>query len=234
MKVFRQPRTWWVLLGSVALCALFVGGLLRLGARDAVLRLLDWLDVIGLWGPVLFVLIEIVVVVLLLPGILFTLGAGFLFGPWWGTVYVVLGNALGATVAFLAARTLLRGPVRRLLKKHETLQNLDRRASDKGWRLVMLTRMIPFFPFKLSNYLFGVMRFTVRDFLVGTAVGSIPIAATNVYAGSLAQDLATMESLGKRSPLAWGVSVGGLLLLIAVTALLGRIAGRQVDLGDDA
>jgi uncharacterized membrane protein YdjX (TVP38/TMEM64 family) len=115
-----------------------------------------------------------------------------------------------------------------VLDKYPRVQHLDERVSRGGWKIIMLTRMIPFFPFKLSNYLFGVMRFSFIDIVLGTAIGSIPIAATNVYAGSLAGDLATMESFSQRDPLTWFLYGLGLLAFLVFAVFLGRYATRRL------
>ena len=232
MKPLNRWNMAGVVLVGTVICALLVGLLLRFGAREYVLRLLAWIRGLGAWGPAAFILIEVIVVIALLPGIFLTLGAGFLFGPLWGTVYVVIGHTAGGAVAFLLGRTLLQERVRRLLQRRPRLRDLDRRVSAQGWTLILLTRLIPFFPFKLSNYFFGVMRFSLRDMVIGTALGIVPIAATNVYAGSLAGDLATMTSPAARGPVGWGIYGAGLLILVAAVLYLGRTARRRLNLED--
>lgn len=232
-KSDKRMATVWVIVLSTVICALAVGVLLRMGAREDVLRLLEWIGDIGAWGPLVFVGVEVIVVVLLLPGILFTLGAGFLFGPFVGTVCVAVGHTAGGAVAFMLARTLFRRQASILLQKHQGLAGLDRRISEKGWKIVMLTRMIPLFPFKLSNYCFGVMRFSLRDFVIGTAIGVLPITLTTVYAGSLARDLATMDSLAERGWVSWTISGIGLVALVALAVALARSAQKKLKLGDD-
>jgi uncharacterized membrane protein YdjX (TVP38/TMEM64 family) len=222
----------WMSGGIVAVCtaacALLIGLMLRFGAREHVLHLMEWLRGIGPWGPVLFMLIEIVVVIFLLPGILFTMGAGFLFGPVLGTVYVVAGHTVGGALAFLAARTFLGRRTAEFLKKRPEILHLDQYLSKKGWKTILLTRMVPFFPFKLSNYCFGVMSFTLRDFVIGSALGMIPIAATNVYAGSLAADLATITS-AERGPLEWALYGLGLAALLVLVIFLGKAAHGRLN-----
>jgi uncharacterized membrane protein YdjX (TVP38/TMEM64 family) len=219
---------------STAICALAAGLLLRMGAREQVLRLLEWIGELGAKGPLVFIGVELVVVVFLLPGVLFTLGAGFLFGPVFGTLCVVVGHTVGGAVAFLLARTLLSRQASGLLRKHQALARLDKRISEKGWKIIMLTRMIPLFPFKLSNYCFGVMRFTLRDFVIGTAVGVIPMTLTVVYAGSLAGDVAAMDSLAERGWVSWTIYGIGLVALAALVMVLAGSARRKLNLEEDS
>lgn len=210
-------------------CALLLGLALRFNGRETVLQLLDWLDAIGIWGPVVFLLIEIAVVMLLLPGLPLTMGAGFLFGPILGTVYVVAGHTLGGALALLTARKLFGKRMTAYLRRRPRLGNLERRLTGPGWKTIMLTRLIPFFPFKLSNYAFGLTRFRLQDFLIGTAIGTIPISATSVYAGSLAADLVTMDAVSQRGPLQWASLGLGLVALLALVLVLGKFAQAQIN-----
>lgn len=222
-------RAAGVLLAATIIAAIGVGILLRLGAREHVLNLLEILRKIGIWGPLILVLIQAVIVIFILPGILITMGAGFLFGIIPGTMCIVAGNVIGASLSFLIARFFLHKRfLKHVLEKYPRVQHLDERVSRGGWKIIMLTRMIPFFPFKLSNYLFGVMRFSFMDIVIGTAIGSIPITATNVYAGSLAGDLATMESFSQRDPLTWFFYGLGLIAFLVFAVFLGRYAGRRL------
>lgn len=209
-------------------CALLLGLALRFNGRAYVLQLLDWLHAIGIWGPVVFLLIVIAVVMLLLPGLPFTMGAGFLFGPFVGTVCVVVGHTLGGVLAMLTARKLFGNRMTGYLRRRPRLGDLERRLTEPGWKTIMLTRLIPFFPFKLSNYAFGLTGFRVRDFLIGTAIGTIPISATNVYAGSLAADLVTMDAVTQRGPLQWASLGLGLAALLVLVLVLGKVAQEQM------
>jgi len=229
----KGNSTVWVIVISTVVCALALGLLLRLGAREHALNLLEWIDSLEGWGPLVFVGVETLVVILLLPGIVFTLGAGFLFGTFWGTLCVVVGQAIGGAVAFMIARTFLKKQTSKLLQKHQGIANLDKRVLEKGWKIIMLTRMIPFFPFKLSNYCFGVMRFSLRDYVIGTTIGVIPISVTTVYAGSLAKDLATMGSLTERSGLTWAMYGIGLVALVVAVGMLAKSAQKKLNFGDE-
>ncbi len=229
----REIKELSLLLGCTVCAALALGVLLRLGAREHVLRLLSWLDEIGHWGPLMFIVIQALVVFFLVPGILFTLGAGFLFGVVFGTIYMVVGTVLGGSLAFLAARTLFRRPILRFVQKRPRLAKLDQQISEEGWKVIMLTRMIPFFPFKLSNYCFGVMSFTFRDFMWGTAIGVLPITVTNVYIGSMAGDLATMETLAGRGVLTLTLYAVGLVFLLLLVLVLAGTARKRLQLDEN-
>ena len=88
----------------VAVVAAIVSGLFYFDVRALLRDSLAWVEQLGPWGPVLFVLIYIVAAVLFVPGSALTLGAGAVFGVGVGSVLVSIGATLGATAAFLVGR----------------------------------------------------------------------------------------------------------------------------------
>lgn len=93
---------------------------------------------------------------LFVPGSLLTIKGGCLFGIFWGSVYVLIAATLGAIGAFLLGRYLSRDWVCRKLGKNPKFQAIDRAVAQEGWKIVLLTRLSPVFPFNLLNYAFGV------------------------------------------------------------------------------
>ncbi len=218
-----------VIVLSFLFVALVLAALLVFDAQDAVLRMFDWLEAQGDWGPLLFILIMALVVVVLLPGIPFTTGAGFAFGVVLGSACVVVGTTLGAAVAFLIARYGLGGRAARFLQRRAKLALIREELAPQGWKIVLLTRLVPFFPGKLSNYVFGLAGFSLRGFVGGTLVGIVPFSVHNVYLGSLAADIATLgERNMERSPLEWGLYGLGAVAAATVVILLNRIARRAL------
>src|SRR3990167_797972 len=91
----RIQSPLWGIAASILFVAAVLALLIHFGAHEQVLALLQWFDDQGAWAPLLFILIMAAVVVLVLPGVLFTTGAGFVFGVVEGSVYVVMGTTLG-------------------------------------------------------------------------------------------------------------------------------------------
>jgi uncharacterized membrane protein YdjX (TVP38/TMEM64 family) len=169
----------------------------------------------------IYVLVQAVVVIALFPGLIFTLLAGYLFGPVLGTLVMICGSVLGSMVAFLIARLLFSRYFAALLKRHQQFEVIAYSVADDGWKTVMLTRTIPLFPFKLSNYCFGVVPVSLGQFAFGTMLGIIPLTLTNVSVGALAADLETLlegnPSLGpgQYAAIALGI-VGGIVTFFLV------------------
>jgi uncharacterized membrane protein YdjX (TVP38/TMEM64 family) len=187
----RSPLV--AIAASALAVAAIVGALVWLGVDRQLLELLRWIDGQGLWSVLWFVLVMAIVVVLLLPGVLLTTGAGFVFGVLEGTLYVVVGTTLGACCAFLLARYAAGERARRFLRRRSRLHSVTREMERHDLQVVLLTRLIPFFPGKLSNYVFGLTGFSFSGYAVGTAIGLVPFSLHNVYLGSLAASLVAVD-----------------------------------------
>jgi len=226
--------TQFSLAGMIAVSTLFVAVILAVliyfDIQQQALLFLQWLESQGVWASLLFILIMALVVILLLPGVLFTIGAGFVFGVVEGSICVVLGTTLGATLAFLLARYLLGSRARRYMLSHTRLKFFSDELTPEGWKIVMLSRLVPFFPFKLSNYFFGLTPFSMRGFVGGTLLGVIPFSVHNVYLGSIAADVTNLgERHLDRTPIEWALYIGGFLAVLITVLYLKRLAHRALS-----
>ena len=105
----RLQRLRKALPRIVLLAAVVVGIVLAVLNRDSIdsAALETWITQFGPWAPIVFFCAYVVATVLFLPGLLFTLAAGALFGPYVGTLIALIGATVGATIAFLIARYVL-------------------------------------------------------------------------------------------------------------------------------
>ena len=99
----RMGRSLMRLALALLLVTAAVWATIHRGQID--LAMLDtWLGSLGLWAPVGYVILYALGTVAFIPGVLFSLAGGALFGPFWGSIWNLTGATLGATLAFLAAR----------------------------------------------------------------------------------------------------------------------------------
>ena len=235
-RLFRKFAPEIMIAFSLALVAVALAGVFLFDAEPYVLHILGWVEVHEILGPGIFGLVYALAVIFVLPGILFTLGAGFLFGIVKGSLFVIAGETLGATIAFLIARHWFGAGLSRFIASHPRFGLINERLGREGWKIVLLTRMIPFFPFKLSNYYFGLSRYSLAGFVFGTVLGIVPFTVAIVYIGSLAADLATLGSRSAtRSNIEWVMYGAGLLIALATAVYVMRLArGALRDRDSDA
>ncbi len=222
------------MLASIAFVGVILAILYALGIHERIVVMLQWFEAQGAWAALLFILLMTVTVIALLPGFLFTTGAGFVFGLLEGTVYVVAGTVLGASMAFLIARYLFGDRAKEFVMHRARLRLMSDELTPHGWKIVLLTRLIPFFPGKLSNYFFGLTHFSFRGFVGGSAIGFIPFSLHNVYLGSIAADLTVLgERETGRSTLEWGIYgagfAGTVLAVIYLNILARRALAKYTD-----
>ncbi|KGE02737.1 hypothetical protein HRUBRA_02715 [Pseudohaliea rubra DSM 19751] len=203
--------------------------LVWLDVDQQLLELLRWIDGQGLWSALWFLAIMALVVVFLLPGVLFTTGAGFVFGVLEGTLYVVIGTTIGACVAFLLARYGAGARAGAFIRRHAGLHAVTREMEAHDFEVVLLTRLVPFFPGKLSNYFFGLTGFSFRSYSLGTFIGLVPFSLHNVYLGSLAANLVSVDDQAVgRTPLEWSIYGIGFVATVVAVVTLNRIARRAL------
>jgi uncharacterized membrane protein YdjX (TVP38/TMEM64 family) len=161
-----------------------------------------------------FMAIYIIQTALSLPGAaILSLAAGAIFGSIMGTVYAVISASIGATLAFLVTRYLLRDLV--LARFGSKLEGMNRELEQRGFNYLLFLRLVPLFPFFLINLAAGLTRLPLRTFVLGTLLGIIPGGFVFVNAGA---SLATITSLsGIASPRVLGsFALLGLFALIPV------------------
>src|ERR1051325_8164445 len=186
---------------------------------------LDGIGKLGPWGPVIFIGLYVVATVLFVPGSVLTLGAGAVFGVALGSVCVSISATLGATAAFLVGRYLARDAIARKIEKNEKFATIDRAVADEGWKIVLLTRLSPVFPFTLLNYAFGLTRVKLSPYVLASWIGMIPGTVMYVYLGSLAKAATGQRTRTTGEWLLYGV---GLLAPVVVTVFVTRIAKQAL------
>ena len=190
---------------------------------------LEWVGGLGATGAIAFITIYIAATVAFFPGSILTLGAGVLFGLGLGSLYVFLGATLGATAAFLVGRYLARGWVSQKIEGNTKFHAIDEAVGREGFKIVLLTRLSPVFPFNLLNYAYGVTGVSLKDYVLAS-VGMIPGTIMYVYIGSLAGSIATLSTgtQASSSSLQWAIRIIGLIATVAVTIYVTRIARKAL------
>jgi pyruvate/2-oxoglutarate dehydrogenase complex dihydrolipoamide dehydrogenase (E3) component/uncharacterized membrane protein YdjX (TVP38/TMEM64 family) len=216
-----------LLLGAVAAFFLFDLGqyltLANLKARQQDLAaLLEQRPLLMVGG---FFLIYVAVTGLSLPGAaIMTLAAGAIFGLWQGVLIVSFASAIGASLAFLSSRYLLRDWVSS--KFGGRVKAIDRGIAKDGAFYLLTLRLIPAFPFFLINLAMGLTAMRLATFYIVSQIGMLPGTIVYVNAGT---QLAAIESVGDiLSPALIGSFVLlGIFPLIA-KFVIGRMKRRRI------
>jgi uncharacterized membrane protein YdjX (TVP38/TMEM64 family) len=218
----RAILRWGALLPGLALIAVALRAL-PIGLWLQHLR--DHFERLGPWGLGLFVLAYAVLAVLLVPGSVLTLGAGAIYGLAWGTVAVSAGSTAGAAAAFLVARYLARRRVERWAAANPRFAAIDEAVGREGWKIVLLTRLSPVFPYTLLNYLYGLTGVAFGPYVLASWVGMLPGTVLFVYLGA-AGGVVAEAAAGRTpaSPLELAFQVAGLLATLGVTIYITRLA----------
>ncbi|MHC5034427.1 MAG: TVP38/TMEM64 family protein [Planctomycetota bacterium] len=162
----KKRGGWWKLVVLVVAVVAMVLIARRLGLGQRLDDVRAWIAGLGNWAPLAFIVVYIVATVAMVPGTALTLGAGALFGSFWGVVYVSIASTVGASCCFLISRFLARTSVEGWLGSNERFQRLDGLTRTHGWLMVAIARLVPLFPFNLLNYGFGLTDVSFPTYVV--------------------------------------------------------------------
>ena len=172
---------------------------------------------LGLWAPLGHVALFAIGTVLFVPGALFGLAGGALFGPFWGALANLAGATLGATAAFLIARYVAADWVRR--RAGGQIERLVAGVEVEGWRFVAFTRLVPLFPFNLLNYALGLTRISLRHYVLATVLCMVPGTLAYAWLGHAGREALA----GRESAIQYALIA---LALLAAIAFLPRLVRR--------
>jgi uncharacterized membrane protein YdjX (TVP38/TMEM64 family) len=179
-KRFRLPSPGHlipVLILIAGLIAYFGFGLHKYMTFEALhehhVHLTDWVAESGLTAGLIFVTVYIAAVAFSIPGAtLMTITAGFMFGPYLATIYVVFGATVGATILFLAARYAFCDFLR--AKAGGAMNKMADGFNENPVSYLLILRLVPLFPFWLVNLVPAFFGVTLATFVISTFIGIIP------------------------------------------------------------
>ncbi len=226
----KLKRALYFQLGGLALAA---GVIVWVSRHYPVAQILaDWqrtIAALGAAGAALWPLLYAACNVLLLPAGVLAVGSGLFFGLWWGFALNLAGNVLGAAGAFFISRKLARGWIARRFLQRPKWAALDEAIAHDGWKIILLSQLPPLSPVSLLNYLYGITRIRFGTCLLWVAVGQTPSMFLYAYLGTTAQHgLRLWQGQMQASAGQYALWIGGLVVTLAVTVALGRIAMRAL------
>ena len=150
---------------------------------ENVPKIKTWVASFGAIAPLVYIGLYLVSTVFFLPGTPVTVLSGFVFGPLWGVLYASIASIISVSAAFLIARYVARDLVENWVKGNAQFQRIDKQVEEQGWRIVMLTRLVPIFPFNLQNYAYGLTSIRFTTYVLVSAIFMLPGTAVFVQLG---------------------------------------------------
>jgi uncharacterized membrane protein YdjX (TVP38/TMEM64 family) len=200
-----RSRITVVAIALVCIIATIVGIYLLGGINQQELQL--WLQKMGVWAPILYILIYSIATICILPSTPLNLSGGVIFGSVWGTVWTSIAAILAAVLSFAFSRSIGRNFVEKKLAGK--WQSIDREMHHGGFFYMFAIRLLPLIPYGMVNFAAGLTSIKFRDYFLGTFLGTVPGILPFVMMG------AGLTALKQ----------GDVLPLLVALALIGMLVG---------
>jgi uncharacterized membrane protein YdjX (TVP38/TMEM64 family) len=175
---------------------------------------------LGVWAPIGFVVLYGLATVAMVPGSIFDLAGGALFGPYLGTLVNLAGGGLGAALAFFVARYVARDWVEH--RAGPKTQGLMQSVDADGWKFVAFVRIVPIFPYNVMNYLLGLTRIPFHRYFLATIVFMSPATVIYTYIGHASRQAIAGNTDNLRYAL---LALGLLAVLLVLPRIYNKIRG---------
>jgi uncharacterized membrane protein YdjX (TVP38/TMEM64 family) len=172
-----------LLFGSTVILLILLTAYLRKQGYISTEGILNFIKQYKVAAPLLFISIYAIGPSLFIPSLPLTLGAGFLWGPFWGVVFAITGATTGSSVAFLISRYLMADTIKKRFG-YDKWTWLKEKVEKHGWKAVAFARLLPVLPFPVLNYMFGVTPIPFFHYLWASFVFMLPACIAYVAFGS--------------------------------------------------
>ncbi|TBR70265.1 MULTISPECIES: TVP38/TMEM64 family protein [unclassified Escherichia] len=178
----------------------------------------------GLFGYSLYILLFIIATLFLLPGSVLVIAGGIVFGPLTGTLLSLIAATLASSCSFLLARFLGRDLLLKYVGHCHTFQAIEKGITRNGIDFLILTRLIPLFPYNIQNYAYGLTAIAFWPYTLISALTTLPgIVIYTVMASDLASEGITLRFILQ-------LCLAGLALFILVQLAKLYARHKHVDL----
>ncbi len=208
-------------IGSVAL---IVGLAWALGESGLFEWAIDRVASLGPYALPAFIVLHAVSGVFFVPTAIPNVAGGLLFGVTQGTLAGLLGLGAGATISFAIGQALGREWLHRRFDGDARFHGLIRLVGERGWKIIVLARLSPIFPFSVANYAFGLTTMSAWTYGAASLVGSIPSTLVFVSIGAAAGGIGSEAQRAERTAGEWALLGIGLIAMIALFVVVRRLA----------
>lgn len=193
LALLRKKRVWFGLV--VASCLVAIISHLPIG--EWISGAHYWMAGLGTFALPAFVAIYVLAAIFGLPNIVLILAAGTLFGLTEGVISASIADTLSIAACFVIGQTVGRRWITSTVKDNSRFHKLDSAFSEKGWKLVLLTRLSPVLPSNILNYGFSLTRINVWEYLFFSWLGMLPVIFTYVYVGTFGASILSPDQQGE-------------------------------------
>lgn len=180
-----------------------------------------YLEGLGWWGYVIFILLSVVVAVFLLPGQFLAIVGGLAYGGFLGGLLTIIGASLGASISFIIGKYVAREFILSRFGSDPTFQKIERGVKENGISFLVFTRLVPVFPFAIQSYAYAMTPMSVKKFSLISFLTMMP--ASFIYA-FMASEIA---SKGVSMTLLIELTIAGVLL--ALLAYLPKRISKKIN-----
>lgn len=180
-------------------------------------KLQELISGLGMWGPLVFVIIFMLVTVTCISVVPVAVVGGLVFGPVKGVLFAAIGAGLGLSAAFLIARYVARDAIEKKFGNTEVFKKINKGVETDGWFILAITRFLPIFPFGIQNYVYGLTSINFLQYAILSTLFILPGSSVFVIlAGAVASG--DTAKAGKMAVAASLILLG----LIVVTKLIAK------------
>lgn len=184
-------------------------------------RLRAWIDGLGVYGPLFYILLFTLLPVFFFPVPVLALTGGVSFGLLYGSLYTIIGAMLNCSLMFLMSRYFAKAQFKEFTEKRisrnwrERLYGAD---SKMAFVLIFILRLIPLVPYNIINYVCGLTEMSFRSYFMATLIGIIPGTVVFINLG---------DKSVTRDPKQMVLSVLFLFLLIGLSVIIAKYMKKQ-------
>ncbi len=199
----------------------FLPHLVGLLARGDIQETALYIDSFGIWALVFAFFLTLFVNALgFPPAIIFSTANTLIFGIVPGIVLSCVAETVGVTITFLLLRFFFREAAEKLIAKSKVLSNIDKYSGKRGFAVMLVARMVPYFPSALLNAVGALSRISLRDYVLASLIGKFPSTGIEAIIG---HDTITRQE----DPTRLIVVIVFAVLLVAGAWIYERRAGKK-------
>ncbi len=117
------------------------------------------------------------------PAIIFSTANTLIFGIFWGIVLSVAAETVGVTFSFILLRFFFRETAQKIINKNKTLANIDKYNGKRGFAVMLIARMVPYFPSIMLNAIGALSAMRLSDYVIASLIGKFPSTGIEAIIG---------------------------------------------------